>query len=126
MLAWVAAVLLGALVPAFVVALVIGKMQLLPVAFAVTLAQVVLLGLPVALIYRAKRWTRLSAVLAGAFLIGAIPNFLTSWSDFPAYLPSVAATGALGAVGGLVFWLTLKVCGRLPPRRETVLSAPGQ
>jgi hypothetical protein len=73
MLPWIAAVLLGALAPALIVSGVSADIRILPLAFAVTLGHSVILGLPIALFFRATRWAGLSAVLIGAFLIGAIP-----------------------------------------------------
>jgi hypothetical protein len=63
MLPWIAAVLFGALAPALIVSGVSADIRILPLAFAVTLGHSVILGLPVALFFRAKRWTRLSAAL---------------------------------------------------------------
>ena len=132
---WIAAVLLGALVPALIVTGLSADIRILPLVFAVTLAHAVILGLPVALFYRAKRWTRLSAVLVGAFLIGAIPFGILSWptgsgsawvdgiptivngiptlAGWLGYLRSQAILGGFGATGGFVFWLTLRNCGLL-------------
>jgi hypothetical protein len=102
-------------------------------AFAVTLGHAIILGLPVALLYRVKHWTRLDATLAASFLIGAIPVGLLNWpmtnasvdgipaaaSGIPTaaawvhYVEDLAMFGGLGAVGGLTFWLTLKRFGVL-------------
>lgn len=128
MLPWTAAVLLGALVPAVIVAGLSGDVRYLPAAFAITLGHTVILGLPVALFFRAKRWTRLSVVLAAAFLVGAIPLGLpvsfsgrpaAGLADLPAQLWPVWPFGLLGAIGGFVFWLTLRSCGVLGIAAET-------
>jgi hypothetical protein len=111
MFPWVAATLFGALAPALIYAGLEQDVRVLPLAFIVTLAHAVILGLPVALLYRAKRWTRLSAVLVGAILIGIIPQ--SFFATATRILQSVVITGALGAVGGFMFWLTLKSCGLL-------------
>ncbi len=138
MLPWIAAVLLGALAPALVVAGLSANLMLLPLAFAVTLGHSVVLGLPAALFCRAKRWTRFSAAIVGALLIGAIPVGIFGWPMHPSwrtsasvdgvptiidgvptlagwveYLNLVAEFGALGATGGVMFWLTLKFSGLL-------------
>jgi hypothetical protein len=131
MLPWIAAVLLGALAPALIVSGLWGDLRILPLAFAVTLGHAIILGLPVALYYRAKRWTRLSAAIVGAFLIGAIPvGFLAwppTWAAWLGHLRSMAEFGALGAVGGFVFWATLKSCGLLTPSdRDAAQSTSGQ
>jgi hypothetical protein len=141
MFAWVAATLLGALAPALIVSGFAQSLAILPLAFEVTLGHAIIIGLPVALFYRAKRWTRLTATMAGAFVIGAVPGGVLTWPVSPSfrttasvdgvatiingvptlagwlnYLEGLAALGGLGALGGLVFWLTLRSCG--------VLAAP--
>jgi hypothetical protein len=138
MLPWIAAILLGALVPAVIVAGLSANLMILQLAFAVTLGHSMILGLPVALLYRAKRWTRLSVAVVGAFLIGALPAGFVTWplslslrttasvdgvatiidgvptlAGWLGYLQSLATFGALGAVGGVVFWLTLRCSGML-------------
>src|SRR5262245_24200931 len=101
---WIAAVLLGALAPALIVAGLSADIRILPLVFAVTLAHAVILGLPVALFYRISRWTRLSAVLVGAFLIGAIPlGILTLPLD--SYLRGVAEAEGVTPTIGLAGWL---------------------
>jgi hypothetical protein len=51
---WWGALLLGALVPACIVAGLSQRIELLPAALAVTLAHTMVLGLPVALLFRTK------------------------------------------------------------------------
>jgi hypothetical protein len=130
---WACAFLLGALAPAVIVTCFMG-IAAFPLAFAITLGHAIILGLPVALFYRAKQWTRLEATLAGSFLIGAAPAGIVNWpTDFsPAtrtsipgipdvsavegwiqYAEALAFFGGFGAVGGLVFWITLKRFGVL-------------
>src|SRR5262245_60492321 len=75
-LSWVAAVLLGALIPAVIGLIFMGGTRGLPAAFAIAFGHALLLGLPAALLYRAMRWTRLSGAVAGGFLIGAAPAAL--------------------------------------------------
>jgi hypothetical protein len=67
MFPWIVAVLLGALTPALIVAGLSVSIMILPLAYAVTLAHSIILGLPVALLYRAKQWNRGSANSASAF-----------------------------------------------------------
>jgi hypothetical protein len=78
-LAWVGAVLAGVFVPALVASVLLADLTLLPGVATITLIYTVLLGLPVALVYRRMRWTRLSAALAGGFLIGAVPLSIADW-----------------------------------------------
>jgi hypothetical protein len=152
MFAWIAAILLGALAPALIVAGLSANLMVLPLVFAVTLAHSIILGLPVALFYRARRWTRLSTVVIGAFLIGAIPIGMLGWPMHPSvrgtasvdgvttiingiptfagwlgYLESLVIFGAYGVTGGLVFWLTLRWSGVLTVANpESTRSMPSQ
>src|ERR1700712_3780566 len=111
MFSWIAACLLGALAPALILAGLSENLNVLPIAFIVTLAHCILLGVPVAIWFRSRQWKRLGATLVGAGLIGAIPLGIFSMSTTSAgwvdYLESLAMLGSLGAVGGLVFWLTM-------------------
>jgi hypothetical protein len=130
---WICAFLFAALAPAVIVTCLMG-IAAFPLAFAITLGHAIILGLPVALLYRAKRWTRLDATLAASFLIGAIPAGIVNWpTDFsPAtrtsipgipdvsavegwiqYAGTLAFFGGFGALGGLAFWITLKRFGVL-------------
>ena len=114
---WIAALLFGGLAPALFFVAVESDFRLLPYAFAFTLAHALAFGLPVALLFRWRGWTSLGATLMAAFLIGGVPigiaTFPVGASSLPAlqsYLEFVGLLAALGAVGGLVFWLTLRWC----------------
>jgi hypothetical protein len=130
---WICAFLFGALAPAVIVACLF-DFAFFPIAFAITLGHAIILGLPVALLYRAKQWRRLDATLAASFLIGAIPAGIATWptDSSPAtktsiagipdisavegwigYFEGLAFFGGFGAVGGLVFWITLQRFGVL-------------
>lgn len=136
--AWIGALLLGALVPAVIVSLPFWSAEALFVVLTFSLAHALALGLPIALLYRAKRWQRPSLAVATGFLIGAIPigvftwplksspgsstrvngvlvsvdgiPTLAGWLDF---LRLLGIFGALGAAGALAFWLTLRWAGAL-------------
>jgi hypothetical protein len=88
-------------------------------AFGVSLAIAVIVGVPVALLYRARRWTNPIGVLIGGFAIGVLPYCLFFLIVFsPAALSDVrliAMIGGYGAFGALVFWLTLRTFGALLP-----------
>jgi hypothetical protein len=138
MFAWLTAILRGALAPALIVAGLSRSLTILTLAYAITLGHAIIIGLPVALLYRAKRWMRLSATIAGAFIIGAVPGGLLPWpvnlsfrtsasvdgvttiingvptlAGWLGYLKVLGMLGGLGALGGLVFWLTLRSSGAL-------------
>jgi hypothetical protein len=138
-LPWVGAVLAGAFAPALVASVLLADLTILPGVAIVTLTFAVLLGLPVALLYRVQRWTRLSSALAGGFLVGAVPFSFADWpvhrspgemasiggvttsingiptlAGWLQYLAfDVAAAGGLGALGAFAFWLTLRLSGAL-------------
>jgi hypothetical protein len=139
--AWIAATLLGALVPAAIVSMRLAG-PALPMlwlfAFGVALGHAIILGLPAALLYRAKRWHRPDVAVATGFLIGAIPIGILNWpvrnapnstmsfgdtllnvdgvptlAGWLEFLRVLGMFGSLGAVGALVFWLTLRWSGAL-------------
>lgn len=140
-LAWIAATLLGAFVPAAIVSATLGGFIIPTVwlaTFAVTLAHAVVLGLPIALVYRAERWQWPSLAAATGFLIGAIPMGVVTWpvetrpgsstringvlvsvdgvptlAGWLDFLRLLGVFGALGAAGALAFWLTLRWSGAL-------------
>lgn len=134
--AWLAAVVLGALAPAALVAL--ADWRLFLTVAAVTLGHAVILGLPTALLYRRLKWASPEKTLAGGFLIGAIPVGIYLWPVDPTsrvnawsgsvqttidgmptgagwveYLQLLGGFGCLGMIGALAFWLTLKLSGQL-------------
>lgn len=117
LLGWIAATLLGALVPAAIITVTYGGPALpalLLLAFAVTLAHALVLGLPIALLYRAKRWQQPGLAVTTGVLIGAIPVGIYAWPvDGSGLLRLLGVFGGLGASGALTFWLTLRWTGAL-------------
>ncbi|MBV8837018.1 MAG: hypothetical protein JO000_10785 [Alphaproteobacteria bacterium] len=85
-------------------------------AFLVALVHALIIGVPIALVYRACGWRNLIAVAVGGLLIGVLPYALfallmlspVALTDFKL----IALFGGYGALGALVFWLTLR---RLDP-----------
>jgi hypothetical protein len=134
---WICAFSFGALAPTLLAVCFLG-IALFPLVFGITLGHALILGLPIALLFRAMHWTRLVAALAASFLIGATPIGILAWPvDFSTgtgasvdgiptvidgiptatgwlhYCGILGVFGGFGAVGGLVFWLTLKYFGVL-------------
>src|SRR5260370_23551475 len=70
---WTAAILLGAIVPAALVAFALGTLGIFAPALALTLGHAVVLGLPAALLYRRLNWRSPAYALAGGLVIGAVP-----------------------------------------------------
>lgn len=115
--AWIAAVLFGGLAPAMFFVAIESDFRLLPYALAFTLAHALAFGLPVAMLFRWRGWTSLGATVLAGMLIGGIPIGIASFpvgmpsaAGLQSYLEFVSLLAALGAVGGLVFWLTLRWC----------------
>ena len=135
---WIVAVLLGATVPAALVTFALDSAGFFPPAVALTLSHAVILGLPLALLYRRLQWRSLAFALAGGFLVGVLPigvylwpldasiggnawtgatqtllNGVPTWAGWIEYLQILGGFGCLGALGAVAFWATLKVTGEL-------------
>src|SRR5260370_40818179 len=80
---WTAAILLGAIVPAALVAFALGTLGIFAPALALTLGHAVVLGLPAALLYRRLNWRSPAYALAGGLVIGAVPAGLYFWPGHP-------------------------------------------
>ncbi|MEW6641397.1 MAG: hypothetical protein AB1586_12900 [Pseudomonadota bacterium] len=138
-LTWIGATILGALVPVPILAAFFHVMtaravsvsafirEFLPylgAMFPITLGFAVVLGLPVALFCRRKRWTHWSVAVVVGVLIGLIGALMIIWLLQSALLTSrelaliAAVGGASGVLGALAFWATLKLFGELEPRRR--------
>ena len=138
---WIAALLVGAALPAALVAFALADAWALLPAGAIALGHAVILGLPAALVSRRLKRLTPAFTLAGGFVIGAVPLGIffwpldpragsNSWSDatqtlvdgvptwagWVEYLQMMGGFGCLGAVGAIVFWLTLKVTGEFRPQ----------
>lgn len=81
------------------------------IAYAVALADTVILGIPAFLLglyLKAIRWW---TTLLAAYLVGAIPYGIGTWTpdrsmeSLSSYLYGIIAFGLFGLSGGLVFWL---------------------
>lgn len=119
-------------------------------AFGIALGHAIILGVPVALFYRAKQWKRLSATVLGAAIIGAIPVGILAWPLHPGskssasaggvatiingiptmagwldYLKLLGMFGGFGALSGLVCWLVLRWSGALAVTGPALVS-PGR
>ena len=120
---WGAGLLLGAVVPAAVLAGVTLTPGILPFALVVTLGHAIVLGLPVALLCRWREWTHPVAAAAAGFAIGIVPVVFVAWPpDTSGYASTLGESlllaggyGLLGAAGACTFWLTLHLCDALTP-----------
>lgn len=117
--AWGAGLLWGAFVPAAVVAAVMLTPYFLPFAIGITIAHALVLGLPVALLFMWRRWTRLVPALVAGFVIGLLPITIFSWPPEIVNIKESALMalgfGALGSIGAATFWFVLRACGALSP-----------
>jgi len=135
-LVWIGATVLGALAPvpilaAFFDVMAVGKVSVpafiaelaayVRIVLPFTLGFAVVLGVPAALLCRARGWTHWIVAALGGVLIGLIGAALIMWLFQSAQLAwrelaEIAAAGAVaGIVGALVFWATLRLCGELEP-----------
>jgi hypothetical protein len=135
---WIGALLMGAIVPAALVAYALGGVGVFLPALAITLGHAVILGAPTALLYRRLKWRSPAFALAGGFVIGALPAGLyfwpvdsrhgtnawtgatqtlldgvPTWAGWVEYLQMLGGFGCLGALGAIAFWLTLTITGEL-------------
>jgi hypothetical protein len=122
--ACLAALVLAALSPAVTVAIGMSNARVMPYVFIVAAAHALLLGLPAFLYFDRKKRITLLTCIAGAFVIGAAPVGLLDLG-FELRYPQpnvhrtyivIGAFGLFGALGGLVFWSTLRIFGVLPRR----------
>lgn len=145
LVAWFAAALLSALAPALAGTLFVGSLRVLPMAFVLALLHSTLLGLPIALACRKLKRTSLAAASFAGFAVGALPTGYLAWpldlsftssasvggvptriggiptlAGWREYMELVAASGGLGALGGLIFWLVLTATGALRDARSVV------
>ena len=122
-----AGLLWGAFVPAAVFSAVMLAPYFMPLAVGITIAHALVLGLPVALLFMWRRWTRLVHALLGGFVIGLAPLAVFSWPpDIENFWISAAMAlgyGALGAIGAATCWFVLRTCGALSPDGPTSLRA---
>ena len=132
---WVAAFLFAAIAPAIFVAMLGGSIDLAPIAFAISLAHAVILGLPLALLFHSKHWINAISSIGAGFFVGILPAGIFTWpmlhgpdqasvSGVPtvvdgtptlagwiSYAEFLALLGACGALAGLTFWLVLRFSG---------------
>ena len=115
---WLGALLVGALFPAALFALLQHSLRHFAPAFAVASLHAFVLGAPALLHYRATGGRRLLPVLVGGYLIGALPigsimvlggDLRLSSSMMGPSLEMMTVAGAFGTLGALACWLTLRV-----------------
>ena len=108
-------------------------------ALVVTFGHALVLGLPAVLLFHYKRWSNSAAAVAVGFVIGALPvgvlvwplrpgsgistssssaptvvDGIPTWAGWLEYLVVAGGAGLLGALGSLVFWVTLSALRALP------------
>src|SRR5438874_3891425 len=101
---WLVALLLGAIAPAALVAFARGSAGIFAPAAAITLGHAVILGMPVALLYRRLRWRSPAFALAGGFVIGALPSGLYFWPVDPRRGTSAWSGTTQTLVDGVPTW----------------------
>jgi hypothetical protein len=117
------------------------------------LADALILGIPLFLIFRSMRPAGAITCALGGFLVGAVPfgalalismiglqsastggkatvvNGVPTLAGWIEYAYSVGSIGLMGLVGGLIFWVAMRVSGQLagwPNRTDAQLSKLGR
>ncbi|MBT8399765.1 MAG: hypothetical protein KJO98_04755 [Rhodothermia bacterium] len=133
-----AALLVAAMVPALLFGAFTASIELVTLAFVIALGHAIVLGAPVVAILWRKGWINVLAAVPSGFAIGAAGIAIFTWpvqtpgtsastggiqtivdgtptlAGWTQYLYAVATFGALGAAGGVMFWLWLRMAGALP------------
>jgi hypothetical protein len=132
-----AAAILFAALPTATLAVGIGSpVNLVPLALGVAVAHAALIGLPLFLFLRRKGWANALSSACAGFVIGAVPQGAIAWprpspgshasvNGIPTivdgamtlagwlnYGKLLMLLGLIGALSGLVFWLTLRWAGQ--------------
>jgi hypothetical protein len=127
LLPWGCSLLVGALFPAALFALLEGNWYLFTPAFAVSGLHALILGAPALAWYREHDGRRLLPVLACGYLIGALPigsammlggDLRESGAMMQLGLEVMAVAGGFGTLGALACWLTLFVTRQFRPADE--------
>ncbi len=110
--------------------------------FAIALAHAVFLGLPLFMVFRAKRWINVITCVVFGFAVGAVPDGVLTWpmqhaerltgaavdgaptiingvitaAGWVGFVEPVIYCGSFGALGGLAFWVALTWSGTFEPR----------
>jgi hypothetical protein len=118
----VAAFLLAALAPVFVVAglslsvqqSLVVSVQLSLIAFLISLGHAILLGLPLFLIFQSKRWVNAISSVAGGFIVGIIPGgllagLLQSGARLPASVNRVTVVEGMPTTTGWISYIEFVV-----------------
>ena len=127
LLPWGGSLLVGALFPAVLFALLQGNWRLFAAAFSVSGLHALFLGAPALAYYREHGGRRLLPVLACGYLIGALPIgsammlggdlHYSSGMMLPG-LELMTVAGGFGTLGALACWLTLLVTRQFRPAGE--------
>ena len=127
LLPWGGSLLVGALFPAVLFALLEGNWYLFTPAFAVSGLHALILGAPALAWYREHDGRRLLPVLACGYLIGALPigsammlggDLKESGAMARLGLEVMVVAGGFGALGALACWLTLFATRQFRPADE--------
>jgi hypothetical protein len=127
LLPWGGALLVGALFPAALFALLQGNWRLFTPAFAVSGLHALILGAPALAYYREHDGRRLLPVMVSGYLIGALPIGSTMMLGGDLRLSSgmmmlglevMTVAGGFGTLGALACWLTLRLFRQFRPVEE--------
>jgi hypothetical protein len=145
----VAAFLFAALAPAAVYGALNWSAGFASLAFFISLAHALILGLPLFLLFQTHRWITIFSCVIGGFIVGIFPIGFFTWPFWPgsgssssfngvplivngtptfagwiSYAETLLILGSFGALAGFVFWLVFKLSGGLATATEPISQAP--
>jgi hypothetical protein len=118
------AFIVAIITPAALLALVTEWIMIIP-ALYVTAAHALVLGLPLFLLFRSKRWLNLPAVMASGMAIGLLPMAIVTcplWLsgspsafEWRSDIKSACLFSAFGGIAAMAFWGYLRFRRRMSP-----------
>jgi hypothetical protein len=118
--------------------------------FIMAIVHALLLGLPLFFLVRSKGRIGAAISALGGFIVGAVPfgiltlismigvqhassggrptviNGVLTPAGWTEYAYTVGAIGLLGVSGGLIFWLTMRICGQIADRPDKLEALPSK
>jgi hypothetical protein len=142
--AYMAAILFAALAATVLAVGISGSVNLMPLALGIAAGHASILGLPLFLLFRSKGWANALSAACGGLVTGVVPlgalaftwprsNGSASVNGMPTmvdgattlagwlyYAQLLTVLGSIGALSGIIFWLTLRWSGQLTPAAQNI------
>jgi hypothetical protein len=112
--------------PALLFAVLTRSTAAFVIAFVIALPHALVLGLPLFLLLRAKRYVNAVSSIAGGFVVGVFPCAVLAargYAGWDASFFAVAMLGGFGAIGGLAFFALWKIFGEAFERPDAPQGA---